>query len=140
MPRAAPPDPLAAHCAELLASVGPVRTRRMFGGHGFYVDDLFVAILAFDKLFLKVDTTTEARFREAGGEPFGYEAQGRGRVSLHYWTAPADAMESPALMRPWARLAMAAALAAANAPKPRRRTAAATPAAAKKPLSPRKAR
>lgn len=116
MRSAAPSDPLAAHCAELLASLGPVRVRRMFGGHGFYVDGVFVAILAFDRLYLKADAATEARFREAGGEPFTYEARGR-RVSLRYWTAPADAMESPALMQPWARLAMAAALAAANAPK-----------------------
>lgn len=148
MQRAAPPDPLAAHCAELLAGLGPVRMRRMFGGHGFYVDDVFVAILAFDKLFLKVDAATEARFREAGGEPFSYEAKGRGRVSLHYWTAPADAMESPALMRPWARLAMAAALAAANAPRaarapkarPKPKPDAPAQAAPARPVSPRKAR
>ena len=43
-------DDFPAYCAELLAAVGPVRSRRMFGGHGFYVDGLFIAILAFDRL------------------------------------------------------------------------------------------
>ena len=31
---------------------------------------------------------------------------------MNYYAAPADAMESPALMAPWARLALQAALAA----------------------------
>mgnify|MGYP000287609516 CR=1 FL=1 len=30
---------------ELLAPLGRARARRMFGGHGLYVDDLFVAIV-----------------------------------------------------------------------------------------------
>ncbi|HEY1090017.1 MAG TPA: TfoX/Sxy family protein, partial [Burkholderiaceae bacterium] len=33
------------HCIELLQGQGPVRTRRMFGGVGVYIDDLFVAII-----------------------------------------------------------------------------------------------
>ena len=31
------------------------RSRRMFGGHGLYVDDLFVGLIAFERLYLKVD-------------------------------------------------------------------------------------
>lgn len=27
-----------AYCAELMAAAGGVRSKRMFGGHGFYVD------------------------------------------------------------------------------------------------------
>ena len=37
------PNEFVAHCLELLGSVGSARSRRMFGGHGFYVDDLFIA-------------------------------------------------------------------------------------------------
>ncbi len=130
-------DELAHHCLELLQPLGQTRARRMFGGHGLYVDDLFIAIIAYDRLYLKADTQTRAAFAAAGGEPFAYDAGGR-KVTLAYWTVPADAMESPALMQPWARLAMEAAL-RARADKPvaaRRRTAAAKSAATATPRNP----
>jgi DNA transformation protein len=83
----------------------------MFGGWGLYVDDLFVAIIAFDRLYLKAGADTRAAFAAAGCEPFVYDAKGQ-QVSLGYWTAPAEALESPALMQPWARRALQAALSA----------------------------
>jgi DNA transformation protein len=85
----------------------------MFGGHGFYVDDLFIALVFGDRLYLKADAETRPRFEAAGCEPFVYDGAGK-QVTINYWTAPDDAMESPMLMRPWARLAMEAALRARN--------------------------
>jgi DNA transformation protein and related proteins len=105
-----PKDAFAGYCAELLAVLGPVRMKRMFGGQGFYVDDIFIAFVSGETLYLKVDAQSLPRFEAAGCEPFVYSAKGRSQVSLNYRAAPADAMESPALMRPWARLAMEAAL------------------------------
>jgi DNA transformation protein len=104
----------AAHCLELLSPLGPARSRRMFGGHGFYVDDLFIALSFGERLYLKADAETRPRFEAEGCEPFVYDGAGK-QVTLGYWTAPEDAMESPMLMRPWARLAMEAALRARNA-------------------------
>ncbi len=104
------------HCMELLSPLGSVRSRRMFGGHGFYVDDLFLAIIAFERLYLKADAQTRPRFEAAGCEPFVYDGQGKS-VTLGYFSAPEDAMESPALMQPWARLALEAALRARAAKK-----------------------
>ncbi|MBL8333446.1 MAG: TfoX/Sxy family protein [Rubrivivax sp.] len=104
-------DAFVDHCLELLAAVGRPRSRRMFGGHGLYVDDLFVAIVADEQLFLKADAETAPRFQAAGGRPFTYQRQGR-EAALGFWTVPAEAMESPALMAPWARLALQAALVA----------------------------
>ncbi len=104
------------HSLELLAPLGAVRARRMFGGHGLYIDELFVAIIAFDRLYLKADEATRARFVAAGCEPFVYDGKGKS-VTMGYWTVPAEAMESPQLMQPWARLAIAAAL-RARAAKP----------------------
>src|SRR5215831_10320780 len=103
-------DAFANHCAELFAGLGPVRVKRMFGGHGIYVDDLFIAIVTGETLYLKADDETASRFEKAGCTAFSYEAKGKKRVSLNYWSAPAEALESPALMRPWAALAMQAAL------------------------------
>ena len=135
---------LVEHCLELLAPLGAVRARRMFGGHGLYCDDLFFALIAYQRLFLKVDAHTQPAFAGAGCEPFVYRLPPRpplrgvrppegeqgslgrpgaslgarsGATSMGYWSVPAEALESPAMMQPWARQALAAAL-RARAAKP----------------------
>jgi DNA transformation protein len=110
-----------AHCLELLASAGAARSRRMFGGHGLYVDDLFIALVIGDRLYLKADAASRPAFAAEGCEPFVYEGSGKS-VTLGYWSAPPQAMESPALMLPWARRALQAALAARAATPVKRRT------------------
>lgn len=108
------------HCLELMAAQGRPRARRMFGGHGLYLDDLFVAIVASDQLYLKTDAATRERFAAAGGVPFTY-ARGGKTASLGFHTVPPEAMESPPAMQPWLRLAVQAAVAARAGKAPRRR-------------------
>jgi DNA transformation protein len=107
-----------AHCLELLSALGTPRARRMFGGHGLYVDDLFIALLFNEVLYLKADDLTRSSFESAGCQPFVYAMKDGSQASLGYWSAPDDAMESPGLMLPWARMAMASALRAAAAKRP----------------------
>ncbi|MBX3599832.1 MAG: TfoX/Sxy family protein [Rubrivivax sp.] len=107
----------------------------MFGGWGLYAGDRMVALIAFERLYLKVDDSTRDAFERAGGEPFVYAGAGR-TSTMSYWTVPAEAMDAPALMAPWARLALQAALRAAAAKAGTRAPAAAkagtrAPAAAK---------
>lgn len=113
------------HCMELLAPLGPVLARRMFGGFGLYVDGLFLAIISRDELYLKADAASQARYAEAGCEPFRYSKTGKDGqeavASLNYFRPPEETLESPALMLPWGRLAMESALRSANA-KPKART------------------
>lgn len=112
-------DGFVAHCLELLAPLGTVRARRMFGAHGLYVDELFVAIVDADRLYLKADADSAAQFAAAGGQPFTYPRSGK-TAMLGFWTVPAEALEAPELMRPWGRLAMQAAVQARRPPrKPR---------------------
>jgi DNA transformation protein len=123
-----PRDELVELCRDLLAPAGAVRVRRMVGGHGLSVDDLLVAILASGQPYLKAGPTTRSHFADAGCTPFACSAKGR-TVSLNDWTVPAEAMESPALMQPWLRQALQAALSARSQPgmpesAARRRTAA----------------
>lgn len=129
--------PFVEHCLELLAPLGTVRARRMFGGWGLYVDELFMALIDHERLYLKANADTAPHFAAAGGAPFCYQAAGK-QLSLSYWTAPHEALDAPALMAPWARLALQAALAAraaevkptraaARAAKPARRPIAKTP-------------
>jgi DNA transformation protein len=128
------------HCLELLASAGPSRAKRMFGGHGLYVDELFVALIIGDRLYLKTDDATRPRFEAEGCEPFVYDGHD-GQVTVSYWSAPEDAMESPALMQPWARLAVEAALRARSRKRPatarKRSSAPASAASTAAPARPR---
>ena len=111
-------DAFAAYCVELLEPLGHARAKRMFGGHGLYVDDLFIGIVADEQLYLKADASTRPQFEAAGCRPFVY-GKATQAVALSYWTAPEEATESPASMLPWARLAQAAALRARAAKAPR---------------------
>ena len=102
------------HCLELLHPLGLPRAKRMFGGYGLYLDDLFIAIVADEQLYLKADASTRETFAAAGCQPFTYVASGK-TMRMNYWSVPAEAMESAAQMQPWARLALAAALGARKA-------------------------
>ena len=102
-------DEFADYVVELLAPLGSVMARRMFGGHGIYSDGLMFALIADQVLYFKCDEATQEKFESAGGRPFVYTSRNR-RVTLGYWSAPEDAMESTALALPWARLALDAAL------------------------------
>ena len=124
----AAPSEFVTHCLELLGALGQPRAKRMFGGHGIYVDERFIALILNDTLYLKADDETRPRFEAAGSVPFDYATRDGQRVVMAYWAAPQDAMESPALMLPWARLAMASALRAAASKRPAAtRSTAATP-------------
>jgi len=115
------------HCVELLAALGQPRSRRMFGGHGIYVDDVFVALIIGEQLYLKADVAARGDFEQAGCSPFEYTTRDGRHAALGYWSAPDEAMESPAAMLPWARLALASALrAAANSRAAPRRSSSAT--------------
>ena len=104
-----PIPPFVSHCLELLELLGAVRAKRMFGGWGLYADDVFIAVIARDRLYLKADAQSRPAFEAAGCEPFVYDAKTKA-VAMSYWSAPPDALDSPALMLPWARGALQAAL------------------------------
>lgn len=115
-------DEFAHYCCELLSTVGPCDLRRMFGGYGISTDGLTIAIVADlgqgEKLWLKATPESGAQWQSAGCKRFTYMAKGKPR-SMGYYSAPDEALESASEMAPWARLALAAAL-AARQPKSRR--------------------
>ena len=102
-------DDFVDYVLELFGPFGTVGARRMFGGHGIYLDGLMFAIVSGDALYLKEDEMNRIEFVQAGCEMFGYARKGK-RATLNFYRAPEDAMESPELMLPWARTAYAAAL------------------------------
>jgi len=108
------------HCLELLAPLGSTHARRMFSGHGLYVDDLCVALILRDTLYLKTAEAHRPAFEAAGSHPFTYSGKHGDVHVTSYWSAPEAAMESPPEMRPWARRALEAAVAARAKKAPRK--------------------
>jgi len=96
------------HVLDLLAPLGPMRARAMMGGHLLYCDELAVALVYEDRLYLETAPSTRERFARAGGEPFTYERRGR-QVKMSFWMPPEAALDHSDSMLPWARLALAAA-------------------------------
>lgn len=127
------------YCCELLASAGRCEPKRMFGGFGISIDGLTIAIVtdlgSGDKLWLKADDETRSLYEAAGCERFTYAAKGVER-SMNYYAAPADALESPQLMAPWARRALECAL-KARAPRPPSRPKTKAPASPARPRASR---
>jgi DNA transformation protein len=94
---------------ESLQALGPVSARRMFGGHGIFMDGLMFGLIADDQLYLKVDDGNRAAYETEGLQPFTYSSRGR-TIELSYRQAPGEAFDDLEVMCAWGREAFAAAL------------------------------
>jgi DNA transformation protein len=96
--------------AELLAPVGPIAIRRMFGGVGVMLEGVMFALVADDVLYFKVDDRTRARFESEGMGPFTYATKNGENVLSSYYRAPERLYDEPDEMLAFAREAAEAAL------------------------------
>lgn len=104
---------------ELLAPLGDVTVRAMFGGHGVFHDRAMFALLADATLYLKVDDSNRARFEQAGCTPFvPYPDETGAGKTMPYYEAPAELFDDASALHEWARTSIAIRHASA---KPRRR-------------------
>ncbi len=106
---------------ELLAPLGTVAARRMFGGYGLFRDGLMFAIVIDDVVWFKTDLQNRERFASLGEAPFTYLRNGK-PAQLQFYRAPDAAFDAPHELEPWARSAFEAALRASRSkPLPQRR-------------------
>ena len=113
---------LAQRIEAALLPLGPVRAKRMFGGHGVFLEGLMFALIADDRLYLKVDGETKALFAAAGAEPFVYRGKTR-PVEMSYWSMPADPDADREAFLEWARKALEAAHRSRRKSKPKKNKA-----------------
>ncbi len=100
--------------AELFAPFAAVAVRRMFGGHGVYVDGLCFAIESDGEVYLKTDEENRSAFAAAGSSPFVYVARGKA-ITMAYWRLVAGAYDDREEFSRWAALGADAARRAAFA-------------------------
>ena len=103
------------HVADLLAPMGPVAIKPMFGGGGVYLHGSMFGLIVGDRLYFKVDDQTEGQFMLAGSQPFVFQMKDGKSASMRYWHLPDQAQDDAVEALIWARLGLEAALRAAQA-------------------------
>ena len=98
----------------LFEPVGTVSVKRMFGGHGVYLDGLCFAVESGGEVYLKADDQAKTVFADAGSAPFVYTARGK-PMTTSFWRLLASAYDDSEELKRWSALAIEAARRAAAA-------------------------
>ena len=86
----------------LLAPLGDLRPKSMFGGFGVFLDDsMFALITKNNELFFKANDLNRPSFEEIGLKPYG---------TMPYYAAPVELMKHWPEIKPWAEGAVAASI------------------------------
>lgn len=117
---AKPPDPFFGYVEELLAPLGPVSVKRMFGGAGVYAGDVMFALISDDQLYLKVDDALKDALEAEGSTPFTVRKKDGEEAVMAYFALPESAADDPEDASAWARRALDVAL-KAKRPKAKKR-------------------
>ena len=99
------------YCVDQLAPLGPVVSRRMFGGAGLYLDGQFFALVADDVLYFKVDDSNRQDFLDAGSEAFRPFPD---KPSMSYFAVPEGVLDDSDEVAGWAAKAVVVARRAAK--------------------------
>lgn len=100
------------YVVDMMQTIGPVYSKKMFGGHGIFLEGLMFALIADNELYLKADRESEGDFSERGLEPFTYNKKGK-LIEMSYFQAPEEAMEDSEIINEWGNKGYRAALRAA---------------------------
>jgi DNA transformation protein len=93
-------DEYLTYVIDQLEDLGPVRSKRMFGGAGLYFEGLFFGLIADDVLYLKVDDSNRADYEAEGMGPF--KPYPDKNEVMQYYEVPIDVLESRKTLRDWA--------------------------------------
>jgi DNA transformation protein len=97
------PDGFAAFVHDQLSDLDGLVSRRMFGGTGLYLDDVFFGIIYSDRLYFRVSDETVDEYKKREMKPFKPFAGKSG--SKRYYEVPLEILESPVDLVRWARKA-----------------------------------
>ena len=98
---------------EQLAAAGSVGSRRMFGGVGLYLDDVFCALIdSTGRVYFRVGDSNRGDFEAEGMQQFLPKSAGG---AMPYFEIPIRVLEDQDELRTWALRARSAAIAASEA-------------------------
>lgn len=90
---------------DILSSTRPIRAKKMFGGAGIYLDEVFFAVLDDDKIFFKIDAETVAAYETLGMGPWLMA----GEPQANYRELPPSVLQDPTKLGEWMDASAAAA-------------------------------
>ena len=97
-------DEYLTYVIDQLDCLGPVQSRRMFGGAGLYFEGLFFALVADDVLYFKVDDSNRSDYESEGMEAFR-PFPGKSMV-MGYYEVPIDVLEDKETLKDWVEKAL----------------------------------
>jgi len=81
----------------------PVRSRRLFGGYGLYLQDKFFAVISEGKLYFRTDESSRPEYTRRGMPPLQPRHRPRGpRTVDRNFEVPTDVLEDADSLRAWA--------------------------------------
>ena len=93
---------------DLLAPMGPVVAKRLFGTWGLYLEDRIFGLVHDGIAYFRTSGDTVAKYVAAGSRPFYYRrSDGRSTV-MQYHEVPEHVLDDPDLACAWAYEAAAA--------------------------------
>ena len=98
-------DGFIAFVLEQVEALGPITSKKMFGGVGLYAGDQFFGLVSKDVLYLKADDSTRAAMKKAGARPFKPFADRP--ASVQYYSVPAAILEDSEVLLAWAKQSIA---------------------------------
>ena len=97
------------YVVDLSQVIGPVYSKRMFGGHGIFLEGFMFGLVFNSTLYFKVDSDSRERYVNRGLEPFSYKRQGK-KTNLNYYQAPEEVLDDLDIMRNWSNCAFEVAI------------------------------
>jgi DNA transformation protein len=91
-----------------LKPIGTVTARKMFGGVGLYLNNVFFALIDEDTLYFKVDDSNRPDYEATGMGPF--KPFGEKSYTMQYYEVPVDVLEDKEKLGVWANKALTVAI------------------------------
>ena len=88
-----------------LSELGDVTSQAMFGGYGFYLGQIFFAIVYRRRLYFKTNDQTRSDYEARGMRPFRPNPR---QTLKTYYEVPVGVLENQDELVEWARKAIAA--------------------------------
>ena len=105
---------------EHFTTLGPLETKRVFGGAAVYANGLIFALLDDGVVWLKADEANAPALQAAGARQFTYPTKDGKDMTMAYWSLPESALDDPDEAVDWARQSIDVALRKAAAKKVRK--------------------
>ena len=97
------------HIVDLLEPLGPIDTRRMFGGLSIRCEGRHFAMIIAETLYLTADEDLRADLLAAGGKIFSYAKRDRVVEAPRLVSVTEDLLEEPDALLPYALRSLAVA-------------------------------